>query len=107
MCADETSDVKEMISPRITAKYLESRIVHEEYHHFHRTRTTVCSILVANEYSITESVVCANAELYNEEAGKRAVRKKVLAELQEKEYYLLKQRLHEHRLSSKGDHDGK
>jgi hypothetical protein len=107
MCTDGPAGAKELISPRITSKYLESLIVHEEYHHFPVTCTTVCTVKVLNNFSITESVVCANPELYNEEAGKRAARKKVFSRLQELEYYLLKQRLHDHQLSSKGEPDGK
>lgn len=101
-----SDDTGPLIYPRLTLEYLRSRIVSEHYHYFEATRTTVCSVLLVNGFSITASVVCSNSELYDEAIGRRHVLNKVLEKIRKREYYLLKQRLYEGHVAQTGENDG-
>lgn len=92
--------------PRLTLKYLESLIVYEDYHHFPRTRTTVCTVELESGYTETQHVVCANIELYSEQIGRQRAKKKVLEEIQRKEYYALRKNLHQLRKPTEGSEHG-
>lgn len=104
--ASEEEERGTLVSPRITATFLKSRVTDIQYHHFTATLATTCSIKLVNGYSITETVVCTNPELYDETMGQKHALLKALDKLRELEYYLLKQRLYEKRQSTKGDKDG-
>ena len=95
-----------LISPRLTLDYLKSRISSEHYHYFEATRTTVCSVMLVNGFSITVSVVCSNTEQYDETVGRRHAFSKVLDKIRKREYYLLKQRLYEGREAQTGESNG-
>ena len=107
MVPEEDSVERTLLSPRLTMEYLKSRIASEHYHHFPVTRTTVCSVLLVNGFSITASVVCKNTDLYDEAIGQKHAMTKVLDKLRKREYYLLRQRLHEDEIAQKGESDGR
>ena len=81
--------------PQLNDEYLESLVIHEDFHHFKDTGVTVCCLVVKNGYSITEEAVCANLAAFDLEMGKRRARRKALESLLKLEYYLLRQRIHE------------
>lgn len=101
---NDTTEASEV--PRLTVGYLRSKIVEEQYHYFESTRTTVCSIRLDNGFSITTSVVCANPEHYDAEAGQKHAFNKALEKLRKREYYVMKQRLHEEQLAQLGEDNG-
>ncbi len=91
--SDDSSE-KGLPYPRITPEYLESLIVFEEYFHCPRARTTILTVVLDNLFSETETVTCGNAQLYDEAIGRQKVKQKLLAKLQEKEYYAMRRYLH-------------
>lgn len=103
---DSQSPKPGLTTPRLTLKYLDSLIIYEDYHHFPRTRTTVCTVELDSGYTETQHVVCANAELYSEDVGKQRAKKKVLEEIQRKEYYALRKNLHQIRTATEGSEHG-
>lgn len=81
--------------PRLTLSYLETLIERELYHHFSGTGVTVCCLVVANRYTITEHAVCANPQQFDLTKGQAQARRKAINALMEREQYLLRQRLYE------------
>jgi hypothetical protein len=92
-----------LVYPRLTTEYLKSLIQSVTYSHVPEARTTVCTVMLKIDYSITESVVCPNPDLYDPESGERHAMNKVLAAIREREYYLLRYLLHREKLSKAGD----
>lgn len=97
---------KELVSPRITTKYLKSLLTHVEYQYFVETRTMVCTARCLNNYSITTTVVCPNSDVFDEVDCQRRALNKVIEELRTKEYYLLFQRLYERKQSAESEQNG-
>jgi hypothetical protein len=92
-----------LVYPRLTTEYLKSLIATISYSHVPEARTTVCTVMLKIDYAITESVVCPNPDLYDPVAGEKHALIKVLAELRDKEYYVLRRLLHVEKLSKTGE----
>jgi hypothetical protein len=81
--------------PWLTDDYLQSLIAHEAYHHFEGTRVTVCCIVLHTGYALVESAIWASPATFDPERGRQRAKRKVLDALLEREYYVLRQRLHD------------
>lgn len=93
---DDSSD-KPLLYPRITPEYLESIITHEEYFHSRHARTTVIVVMLDMDYAVTETVHCGDSRQYDEKEGRIRVKKKLLAKLQDSEYYAMRRFLKMHK----------
>lgn len=92
-------------APKLTLSYLESLIESEDYHHFPNTGVTVCCLILKNDYTITEDVVCANRKLFDPVKGKAQAKRKAIQRLMEHEYYLLRHLLTEQQHGPKDSED--
>lgn len=88
------SNARTLAYPRITPEYLESLIVSEEYFHSHIARTTTLVVTLDNKYSETATVTCGSTQLFDEQIGRSRAKQKLIAILQEKEYYAMRRYLH-------------
>ena len=96
-----------LVYPRLTTEYLKSLIHSISYNHVPEARTTICTVMLHIDYAITESVVCPSHEQYDAEVGEKHALSKVLSALREREYYVLRHKLHAERLSKQGENDGR
>lgn len=87
--------VAPQVPPRITKAYVQQLIVDEQIRYIPETRTTVCSVLLVNDQSITETATCGADQEYDPIKGRSVARKKVLNEIIRCEHYLYRQRLYE------------
>jgi len=88
-------------SPRLSYHHLEKLIIDEEYHHFTNARVTVCCLLVASDFSVVASVVCANPDQFDKQIGRVKARQKALSKLMKYERYRHRQQFGD--VGSKGD----
>lgn len=86
---------KGLTAPRITPEMIENTIVHEDYHVFPGTMTTICSLTLLNGFSTNGSSACVSPENFNEELGRKIARDNAVQEIWVLEGYLLKQKLYE------------
>lgn len=81
--------------PRLTDAYVESLIVHEDYHQFPGTRLTVCCVVLSNGWELSGEAACADPKQFDPETGRRRARKNTLKRVKLREQYLLRQRMFE------------
>ena len=86
---------KGLTAPRLTPGYIESMIVHEQYHVFGGTQLTVCCLTLKNGFTVTGESACASPENFNAEIGQKIARSNARDKIWALEGYVLKQRLHE------------
>lgn len=96
-----------LVYPRLTTEYLKSLIVSTTFSHVPEARTTICTVMLKFDYAISEDVVCPSHELYDKAVGEKHALNKVLATIREREYYVLRRRLHEDKQSNTGESDGR
>lgn len=95
MSDDAQTPGRELPVPRLTDDYLESMIVHEDYHQFPQTRLTVCCLVLRNGWELSGEAACANPQQFDPQIGRRQARKNALKRVKSREQYLLRQRLFE------------
>lgn len=83
--------------PRITRSHVEGLIVDEHVRYISETRTTICSVRLINEQTITESATCGADQQFDPLKGRSVARRKVLNEIIRYEHYLHRQRVYEAR----------
>jgi hypothetical protein len=81
--------------PRITKAHVEGLIVDEHVRYISETRTTICSVRLINEQTITESATCGADQQFDPIKGRSVARRKVLKEIIKYEHYLQRQRIYE------------
>jgi hypothetical protein len=81
--------------PRINKAHAEALIVDEHVRYISETRTTICSVRLINEQTVTEFATCGVDQTFDPIKGRTIARKKVLNEIIKHEHYLLRQRLYE------------
>jgi hypothetical protein len=86
---------------RVAPADLDKLIVAEAYHVFPGTTVTVCALTLANGYVVTGTSACADPANFDRELGQDIARAEARDKIWELEGYLLRQRLHDHIVSTK------
>jgi len=77
-------------NPRVTPEDVEKIIAREEYYVVPGTTTTICSLVLKNDYVVIGSSSSVSKEAFDEELGKKYSKKKAVEQCLAAEAYLLK-----------------
>lgn len=75
---------------KLTKKYIESRIIKEEYTKLGE-KTTVGCFTLSNGFEVVTSSACVNPNEYNEDIGKEICKQKAIDKVWELEGYILQE----------------
>lgn len=80
-------------APQLTLADIESKIRKTNFHIVPETTTTVCTLVLANGFTVTGTSACVSPKTFNKELGEKYAREDAIAKVWQLEGYLLKEKL--------------
>ena len=84
---------RSLTAPHVTAAGIDEKITQEMYYIFPGTTTTVCCLVLANDYTVTGQSACVSPENFDEDLGRRIAFSKARDKIWALEGYLLREKL--------------
>lgn len=94
---------KGLTAPRLTPKQIDNTILGEQYHIFPGTTVTVCCLTLQNGFCVIGHSAAASPENFDIDIGMKIAREDARQNIWPLEGYLLRQRLHEHKIMREQD----
>lgn len=92
---EQEIQAKGLNAPRLTPDHVDASIKYVEYWRVPNTTSTVCAMVLQNNFVVIGKSAAASLENFNEEIGKKIAYDDARAQIWALEGYLLKQRLYE------------
>jgi hypothetical protein len=91
---------KGLTAPRVTPTGVDAVIASEDYYVFPGSQLTVCCLTLRNGFTVTGESACASPENFDAELGRKIARVHARDKIWVLEGYLLKQMLHQAKVTS-------
>lgn len=86
---EELMQAKGLNAPRLTPAHIDAQIHTVHYHRVPNTTTTICTLVLRNGFTITETSACVSAANFDETIGRELAYKKARERIWDFEGYLL------------------
>lgn len=86
---------KGLNAPRLNPAHIDSKIMEIRYHRVEGTSTTICSLILENDFVVNGESASASLENFDESLGKQIAFNNARDKIWALEGYLLKQKLYE------------